>query len=273
MISTLDQALAGARAPFELLKVGGTMEAAGVLHSLFYSSGSPGAAVAPSPGLGGAALTSYPGQIPFQNPTAGLETNLMRLSGSATQPGKLILADRLWHNSAINITTTTAQTVNSVAWPARCPPASGRTPDAFGRGIMIGLEASAAVGNVGAIANTTIGYTNSDGVAGRVGTMASWPATPVAGTFVPFQLQAGDIGVRSDQSLTLGTSFVSGTVHLVAYRKIAELPMPQANVGYAIDIITSGNPLFYDSSVLCLLWHAAGTGAVTFNGGVTFTQG
>jgi hypothetical protein len=272
MISTLDQAIAGARAPFDLLKVGGTMEAAGVLHSLFYVGGSPGAAVAPSPGLGGAALTSYPGQIPWQNPLGGQETNLMRLSGSATQPGKLILVDRLWHNSAINITTTGAQTVNSVAWPSRCPPASGRVPDVNGRGIMLGLEASAAIGG-GAVTNTTLSYTDSDANSGAVGTMASWPATAAAGTFVPFQLAAGDIGARSIQSLTLGTTYTSGTVHMVAYRKIAELPMPLANVGYAIDIITSGNPQFYNDSVLCLLWHAAGTTAVTFNGAITFTQG
>jgi hypothetical protein len=272
MISSCDQAIEGARQPYDLYKVGGTMEAAGVWHSLFYSSGSPGAAVAPSPGIAGAALTSYAGQIPFSNPANGLETNLMRLSGSATQPGKLILVDRLWHNSGINITTTTAQTVNSVAWPSRCPPASGRTPDAFGRGVMIGLEASAAIGG-GAVTNTIISYTDEAGNAGATGTMASWPATAAAGTFVPFQLAAGDIGVRSVQSLTLGTTYTSGTVHLVAYRKIAELPMPLANVGYAIDIITSGNPLLFNDSVLCLLWHAAGTTAVTFNGTITFTQG
>jgi hypothetical protein len=273
MITSSDNAIAGARAPFDLLKVGGTMEAAGVLHSLFYSSGAPGAAVAPSPGIGGAALTSYAGQIPFANPSVGLETNLMRLSGSATQPGKLILVDRLWQNSGIGVTTTTAQTVNSVAWPSRCPPASGRTPDALGRGIMLGIEVSAATTNAGAVTNATLSYTDSDATAGNTATMASFPATAAAGTFVPFQLATGDIGVRSVQSLTLGTSLVTGVVHLVAYRKIAELPMPLANVGYAIDIITSGNPLFYNDSVLCLLWHAAGTAAITFNGAITFTQG
>ncbi len=46
-ITTLDGAIAGARPPFDIVKVGGTMEAAGVLHSLFYANGSPGAAAAP----------------------------------------------------------------------------------------------------------------------------------------------------------------------------------------------------------------------------------
>jgi hypothetical protein len=273
MISTFDQALAGARPPFDLLKVGGTMEAAGVLHSLFYSTGAPGAAAAPSPGLGGAALTTYAGQIPFTNPPALQETRLMRLSGSATQPGKLILCDRLWHNSGIAITTTTGQTVNSVTWPSRCPPASGLDPDALGLGVMVGLEVSTATTNASAITNTTITYTDSAGNSGNTGTVASFPATAVAGTFVPFQFAAGDSGIRSVQTLTLGTSYAAGTVHLVAYRKIAELPMPLANVGYAIDIITSGNPRLYDSSVPFLLWHPNGTAAVTFNGLITVTQG
>jgi hypothetical protein len=273
LIVTFDQALAGARPPFDLLKVGGTMEAAGVLHSLFYSSGAPGAAAAPTPGLGGAALTTYAGQIPFANAPAQAETRLMRLSGSATQAGKLILCDRLWHNSGIGVTTTTAQTVNSVAWPSRCPPASGVDPDALGLGVMVGLEVSTATTNAGAISNTTISYTDSSGNTGNTATMTSWPATAVAGTFVPFQWAAGDNGIRSVQSLTLGTSYAAGTVHLVAFRKLAELPMPLANVGYAIDIITAGGPRLYDGTVPFLLWHPNGTGAVTFNGSIVLTQG
>ncbi len=46
-ITTLDEAIAGARPPFDIVKVGGTMEAPGVLHPLFSASGSPGAAAAP----------------------------------------------------------------------------------------------------------------------------------------------------------------------------------------------------------------------------------
>lgn len=65
MITTLDGIIANGLPTQALLKVGGTMEAAGVLHSMFYSTGLPGAAAAPSPGLSGAALTSYAGQIPL----------------------------------------------------------------------------------------------------------------------------------------------------------------------------------------------------------------
>lgn len=269
-VTTLSQAATGALPPYDISKNGAAMKAAGVLHSLIYSSGSPGAAVAPSPGMAGAALTSYAGQIPFSNPIAGADTHLYRLSLTGTQPGKAILFDRLWHNSGIVITTTTAQTVNSVQWPARCV-AGGRLFDANGGFIQVALEASSAIGG-GAVSNTTISYTNQAGVAGRTGTMPSWPGTAVAGTFVPFQLQAGDTGIRSVQSITLGTSYVSGAVHLVAYRRLADLPMQNANGGYAIDMCTGGLPQLPNDSVPFLVWHPSSTTAVSLNGSITFTQ-
>jgi hypothetical protein len=271
MITTVDQAGAGARPPFPLVKVGGTMEAVGVMHSLFYTAG--GAAAAPTPGLAGAHLTSYPGQIPFSNPLAGQETSLLRLSATASGGGKLLLLDRLWHNSGLNVTTTTAQTINSGTWQPRCPPATGRTPNTLGRFIMVGLEVSQATTNAGAITNATLSYTDSDGNAGAVATMPSFPATAAAGTFVPFLWAAGDIGIQSIQSCTLGTSLVTGTVHLVAYRVIAELQMPELNKGYAIDWVTSGAPQFYDNTVPFLLWHPNATAGVSLNGTVIFTQG
>jgi hypothetical protein len=50
--------------------------------------------------------------------------------------------------------------------------------------------------------------------------MASFPATAVAGTLVPFQLATGDRGVQSVQSVTLGTSYVAGAISLVLFRII-----------------------------------------------------
>jgi hypothetical protein len=266
-LSTLNQIVAGMQAPRYFCKVSGTMEAAGVMHSLLYAAGLPGAGVAPSPGLSGAALTSYAGQLPFQNPVSG-NTNLARLEANSPVAGTLFLCDRLWHNSGIGITTTTAQTVNSVAFPAR---------DALGlvngHGVMIGLEASSAIGG-GAVANTTISYTNNvgAGTSGKTGTMASWPATAAAGTFVPFQLAAGDGGVRSVESITLGTTYTSGTVHLVAYRVLAALGM-QANVSNQLDAIQCGFPQMHDGAVPFLIWLPSATTSATIQGSATWSQG
>lgn len=266
-ITTLDGIIGGLQAPLGFLKVGATMEAAGVLHSLFYTSGAPGAAATPSPGMGGAALTSYAGQIPWTNPSSG-NAYLARLAASATQSGALLLFDRLWHNSGITVTTTTSQTINSATWPAR-----DRDGSTNGEQVLVGIEVSTATTNGSAVTNTTMSYTDEGGNSGATATISSFPATAVAGTFVPFQLAAGDRGVRSIQSITLGTSYGGGAIHLVAYRQIARIELAVANAGMAIDAVTSGMPRFYSDSVPFLLWHPSATTAVNVMGEVIFTHG
>jgi hypothetical protein len=267
-ITTLDGIIANGLPTQALLKVGGTMEAAGVLHSLFYSTGLPGAAAAPSPGLSGAALTSYAGQIPFPAAVGGETVYLASMSASASIAGKLLLVDRLWHNSGVVVTTTTAQTITSATFPAR--DMDGATA---GRGVLVGIEVSTATTNAGAIANTTLTYTNSGGTGSRTGTITSFPATAVAGTFVPFQLAAGDVGVRSVESVTLGTSYAGGAIHLVAYRVIAELPLIIANTGAILDPIAGGFPALFDGTVPQLLWLPTATTATTITGTINWAQG
>lgn len=266
-ITTLDGAIAGAQPPDAFLKVGSTMEAIATLHSLAYVSGQPGAAVAPSPGLAGAALTTYAGQIPFSNPVTG-NSYLFRFDMRATGVGVLILYDRLWHNSGFTVTTTTAQTVSSSAFPAR--DADGTIS---GSGVQVAVEVSTATTNAGAIANMTLTYTNSTNTGSRTATMTSFPATAVAGTFVPFQLQAGDLGVKSIEALTLGTSLVTGVVHLVAYRELASIGCFIANTSDAVDALTSGFVRMHDNTVPFLLWHPSATTGVTIAGKLVVTQG
>lgn len=267
-ITTLSGAIAGARAPEDLSKVGATMEAAGVWYSLFYTAGRPGAATAPSPGLAGAALTSYAGQVPFTNPTAGQNSYIFRFDCTGSVAGKCRVIDRLWHNSGIVVTTTTAQTVNSATLPAR--DANGTTD---GAGVMAALEVSTATTNGSAITNTTISYTDQAGNAGNTATIASFPATAVAGTFVPFQLAAGDTGIRSIQSITLGTSYVAGTVHLVMYRDLVEDATSIANVSPGRNAIEAGFVRLFDNTVPMLIWLPTATTAITINGRIIYTQG
>lgn len=265
-ITTEAGILAGATQPNTFAKgVTGTM-VAGRPHSLFYLAGVPGAAVAPSPGIAGAALTTYAGQIPFTNPVSG-NTYIARLQGQATIAGTLVVADRLWHNSGISVTTTTAQTVNSAAWPAR-----DRDASTNGGGVYIGLEVSTATG-AGA-ATPAISYTNQGGTSGKTGAMiVPYAASSIAGTFYPFSLAAGDTGVRSIQSLTLSVSMTSGTVHLVAYRELARLELTAANVGNAIDYLTSGFPRLYDNTVPFLFFIPSTTTTSNISGQLIYTQG
>lgn len=266
-ITTVDGVIAGMRPPEHLLKVGGSMEGAGILHSLMYVPGRPGAALAPSSGINGTALTSYPGQIPWTNPASG-NSYLARLQASSSSAGCLLLLDRLWHNSGIVVTTTTSQAITSPTWPARS--ADGTTN---GEGVMVAIEVSTSTTNAGAITNTTLTYTNQAGTGSRTATIASFPATAVTGAFIPFQLAPGDTGIRSVQGITLGTSYAAGAIHLVAYRQIATLELPLANTGSSIDAITSGFPRLFNDSVMFLAWLPTGTSAITVAGAAVFTQG
>jgi len=265
-ITTLDGIIAGMQPLQTFQKVGGTMEAAGVMHSLFYTTGLPGAAAAPSPGINGAALTTYAGQIPFANPVSG-NTNLTLYKGASTAVGTLLLVDRLWQNSGVAVATVTAQAITSPTWPAR-----DNNGASLGAGVLVGIEASAATTNVGAVANTTLNYTNSAGGNPRTGTL-TWPATAAAGTFVPFALAAGDVGVRSIQGVTLGTSYGGGAIHLVAYRVIAIGSVMAAGGSFSLDAFQLGMPRIYDDSVMSLLWLPSATTAATIQGQVGWSQG
>lgn len=265
-ITTLDGVLAGMLPPVTFAKAATPTLVAGRPHSLFYLAGMPGAAAAPTPGLSGAALTSYAGQLPFSNPPSG-NSYLARLQAQATIAGTLILADRLWHNSGLSLTSTTAQTINSVAWPAR--DANG-TSD--GEQVMIGLEVTNATG--AGTPTFTMSYTNQDGVAGKTGTgILTGVATSAIGAFYPMGLAAGDRGVRSIQTFTLSATWTSGAASLVAYRELARLELTADNVPAAIDAVTSGFPRLFNDTVPFLIFVPSTTTASNISGQMVITQG
>lgn len=265
-ITTLDGIIAGMQPPVEILKVGGTMEAIGVLHSHFYSNGMPGPAVAPSPGVAGEALTTYAGQLPFSNPVSG-NSYLARFAVNSTLISGFYVADRLWHNSGLVMTTTAEQLVGSVAFPAR-----DRVGSANGAGVMVGIEVSTASGNSGAVTTISMRYMNQDNVE-KTATIPSFPATAAIGTFVPFLLAAGDTGVRSIAGITLGTSLVSGAIHLVAYRILTGTDVMVANVGNAVDALQAGFVRLYDNTVPFILQNPSAPTATTVRGQFIVTQG
>lgn len=266
-ITTLDGVIAGCEPPQFFFKATSGTLVAGRPYTPFYASGIPGAAVAPTPGLSGAAVTTYAGQIPFTNPVSG-SSYLARFAAlSSAQNGTILLADRLWHNSGITITSTSAQTVNSVTFPARDE--NGSTN---GAGVLLGVEVSAATG--AGTPTITVAYTNSANAGSKSGTnIIATSATSPIGTFYPIGLQAGDVGVRSVQSITLSSTWTSGTIHLVAYRVLAALQCPAAGVAQSIDAVTGGMPVMYDNSVPFLIFVPNGTATTSLMGSMTVTQG
>ena len=212
------------------LKVGTAAEAIGSWYSFAKDTGMPGAWAPGTPGINGRATngTAAPddGCLRVPNAPGGSINLLTGLDGTANVVGTIDLVDLLWVNSGIVVTTTTLQAITPVAIPARDLDGS-----ANGRGVMAGILVTAATTNAGAIANTTITYTNSAGVGSRTATMASFPATAVIGTVVWFQLAAGDEGVRSVEGITLGTSYAGGSISLILATQLMGRGDPAINVG------------------------------------------
>lgn len=274
-ITTLDGAGAGARPPIMIAKAVTATLVAGRPASLWALGGAPGAGSFDTT-LNGVVLSSTSalvnGQIPHYNPSSG-EAELLRFSASATQAGKLLLLDRLWHNGGYTITSTSAQNSTTPTWPSRCPTSgTDDTAATTGLGVMLAVEVSAATG--AGTPTITISYTNQAGTAGRTATnvIATVASSAIGATYF-IGLQAGDTGVRSVQSLTLSATWTSGTINLVAYRMLCELEMPGAFIPNAVDWLTSGGPRIYDGAVPWLVFVPNTTTATNVSGTYVETHG
>lgn len=183
-----------------------------------------------------------------------------------------MLSDILWVTTGCSATTTTAQTINSVTLPPR-----DLNGTSSGVGCWIGVYSTAANSNATAVANSTISYTNSDGTSARTATLTNlsvgdnFPATPVIGTTVWFQLAAGDKGVKSIESLTLGTTLGGGTIAVFIARPIIAVPTVVANIGFTDDYPDPGIPV-YPNSNLQWFYKASATTATSINGTLLFRE-
>lgn len=266
-ITTLDGVIAGAEPPQFFIKATSGTLVSGRAYTPFYAAGVPGAAVAPTPGLSGAPLTSYPGQLPFTNPVSGLSYLARFAALSSAQNGTILLADRLWHNSGINITSTGSQAINSGLFPDRDQNGTNN-----GAGVQLGVEVSSATG--AGTPGITVTYTNSAGAGSKTGTnIASVSASSPVGTFYPIGLAAGDVGVRSVESIQLSSTWTSGTIHLVAYRVLAAVQCPASGTAQSIDALTGGMPVMYDNTVPFVIFVPNGTTSTSLMGSMTVTQG
>lgn len=271
-ITSLDGALAGMQKPVPIIKAGVTMAAVGALrgYTPWYAAGSPGASVANSAGINGQAVdsslgTSVQGRIPRTNPGAGVNAHLARLAMQSSQIGTLWLIDRVWQNSGLSVTSTVAQAITPAALPAR--DGNGTTN---GADILAAIEWSGAGG--AGTPTVTLTYTDQDGNAGATGTFTG-VASPPVGTFEIFTLAAGDTGIRAPTSFIQSATRTSGTMHLVLFRVLAQIEITSANVGNAIDVLTSGMPRIYNDSVLQLVWFPSATSGANLIGQYIETQG
>lgn len=254
---------------FTMGKVATATDAAGYHYAYLKDTGFPGAWAPGTPGLNGDAISCdtaadavIGGTFVLPDPTSAWYITNFGLTGAVV--GNYELIDVLWFNTGLSVTTTTAQNITFPGLPAR--DANG---SANGEGVYAALYTTTANTNAGVIANTTISYTDQDGNAGATGTFSGTvgfqaPATPVVGTWMPFTLAAGDRGIRSVQSVTLGTSYGAGALSLVLYRSLARAGVPVANTSSGSlngpNTVTPGVRIYNDT---CFALTAIGNPATT----------
>jgi hypothetical protein len=202
--------------------------------------------------LNGVALSNpIAGSLPFTDPNMG-NAYLARLDMNHGAPSitesMWILCDRLWHNGGYTITSSSAQNSTTPTWPARDEDGSTN-----GKGVQLALEISSTVG--AATPTVTVSYTNSAGTSGRSATnIIGTNSAAATHSVYLLSLQAGDLGVRSVQSLTLSTSWISGVINLVAFRSLAIIGNRGFNLGKMEDAIQLAMPQMFTGSVPYLIW-------------------
>lgn len=265
-ISGIDAALTGMQPTRMFFKSATGNAVAGRPISTWGLNGIPGPGSYDTTQAGVTCNKDTPGAIFFTNPGAGLETRLARFIGAATQTGTLILVDRLWHNGGLSPSSSSLQSFNSVAFPARDNNASTN-----GEGVFVGLEISTATG--AGTPTITVSYTNSDGVTGREGVnIVATAASTIARVFYPISLQAGDVGVRQITGYKQSTSWATGVINLVAYREIARLELSAGNVPSSLDMLNNYQRI-YNDSCLQLIYVPGGSTSSLIHGSLLWTQG
>lgn len=250
------------------MKSGTAPDATGYWYCTSKDAGFPGAWSVGTPGVNGrttdGTTAADNGTLVIANPSVGgnYVTEVIMASSVNHQH---VFFDVLWVNTGLVVTTTTAQTITMGTLPAR--DVNGSTN---GEGCMIAMLFTAAATNAAVITNTTVSYTNSDGTAGRTATLSAIvgsqiPATPVIGTLIWFNLAAGDKGVRSIQSVTLGTSLGAGSISMMITRDIATIGTTIVNISATRTLPNPGVRIYNGSAILHCIMASAAT-ATFFSG-------
>jgi hypothetical protein len=164
--------------------------------------------------------------------------------------GTYFIIDRLSHQSGLSGSITTAQTTNL--------PTAALTRYTNGVGVMIGLTIYTTIG--GTAATVTASYTNQAGVSGKTTTVQSigGSGNNTAPRMIFLPLQAGDIGVRSVESVTLtANTGLGGNIGVTLFKILGAVCVDNAQAVSWNDIITGGFiggiPEISDSTHISLL--------------------
>lgn len=256
---------------YDFMKVGGAAAVAGAWQSLARVVGQPGAVTdgavgSGTPGAGGTALTSGSGSINLGNQSPDLKA-ILTFGGVSTVACNLMVYDRLNSVSGLAVGTTGTKNVGS--------PTLGRYAGASAVGVQAWLEFTTASTAVALITNL-LTYTNEGGTTGKVGTSITAPAAimPINSMLGPLPLVSPDLGVRSVETLNVGTATTTGVAQMVLLKPIATISLP-ANTWVEKDLVLqlTSLPQVFDGGSLCLMYQATATTALNVWGTIRIGWG
>lgn len=257
-IATIDDIASGLavaqRQPFQ--KTLTAPKAAGAFQSAWLNAGLPGAGAASPAYTVGSGYTCDRTTTGALSLTNGAVANyLARLSASITQPGTLIIADRLWSCSGMGFANATYTVTTPGSLPARITDG--------GVGCELWVEQFAAAG--AASGTLTANYLNTAGAA-KSGVIGAVVSAPVIGQMQPVPLQAGDTGISQLTSVTNSATWTSGSWGMTILKRIAAIEFIQAGVGNVQDWSLLGLPRVPTDACLMFFFHAVNTTAPTLIG-------
>ena len=281
-ITTLAGVASGLLVPFNYFKTQTVTPVTGTWYSLWTYSGIPGAGTIPSAiqytGNFYTSASALPtGALMFPAPVTGETLYLARFAGNANTTGTIVLADRIWADSASPVGTTT-MAVFSGSFPRSAGIGAG---DSSGTGVMLGAEVYTTMGTGTPQVRATV--INSQGVGDTLQTWSTIPASAVAGTFMPMysviptnSVTAGktSFGIRSVSRWHNSATHTSGVWGLTAFRPIIRVCVAVAGVEEAVDALTGGFPILFPNTVPTLFWiSGTTTSASAMMGNIQYAQG
>lgn len=196
--------------------------------------------------------------------SSGLARYLGLFNLCTATAGTIHIYDRVWSCSGLVGNVATAQAISSFPTLVR--------PDSTGNGLELWFECYTAIGSTSA--NVTTSYTNSLNVASRTSLATATGASLPANRMLRLPLQAGDVGVKSVQSLTLSvTTGTAGNIGITLMKRIASIPCPLVNVNTVMDFAALGLPLIQDNAALQFVHQGTATSSGVILGSFNIVEG
>lgn len=258
-INTVDDIVSGLASAQDIpyQKTFGAPKAAGAFQSGWLAAGFPGAGSASPAYTAGSGYTcdkTTAGAVPFTD--AAVKAWIARLGMSCSQPGTIIIADRLWSCSGMGFAASTYTVTTPGSLPARITD----------NGVDCELWVENFVAAGAASGTLTANYLNANTGAAKSGVISAVVSAPVAGQMQPVPLAAGDTGIRQLTSVVTSATWTSGSFGMTILKRIIEIPISVANAGQLLDWAQLGLPSIPNAACLMALYLANGTTAPTVIG-------